>query len=518
MVQADTGNRMVTMKKTNKKTGKDTHAEEEISENTSINQGNNEGVKKKKKTKVETLVEEEQVSSNGEWGNTEEDQEKQKGKKKKLSSGTDINGEEAMTDGNDRRCGQKKKKHKGVNTVKTEVETEQSELKDEKGVVENGPKKKKLSQAEETEISVVKAQEGEVIEIKEGKKKKGKTEEEKKVKKIPKAAEPTEESQEEEEGETKKKKKGKKRAIAEKESEEAEKEVIVKKKKGAEATVAVQEEEQNNTKKKKKKLKSSSSAADTTMETEGKEEGKMKKRKASALAEKEDVMVVDKRKPKQTKRVDTKGVVEQAEDGESEGRKKVKKSSSGVETEMEGSTPHKKGKKIPTKGKKKIKVESCAPEDQERDQTDVVFLSETRGNAFEIHIDQGRRLALQNEIDQKSNPVQLIAAPVPSGLGQWGTAQFDSSDQHSKFLRLMGGFKKGGQPMAASGATGGRTNMALTKDGQQSLQQGLLGEFERAQSRRMDFTGRGAGLGFSASSNKKFSIDINKTRSVRFDD
>ncbi|KAM9490233.1 uncharacterized protein knop1 isoform 1-T2 [Salvelinus alpinus] len=516
MVQADTGNRMVTMKKTNKKSGKDTHAEEEISENTSINQGNNEGVK----TKVETLVEEEQVSSNGEWGNTEEEQEKQKGKKKKkkLSSGTDINGEEAMTNGNDRRCGQKKKKHKGVNTVKTEVETEQSELKDEKGVVENGPKqkKKKLSQAEETEISVVKVEEGEVIEIKEGKKKKGKTEEEKKVKKIPKAAEPTEESQEEEEGETKKKKKGKKRAIAEKESGEAEKEVVVKKKKGAEATVAVQEEEQNNTK--KKKPKSSSSAADTTMETEGKEEGKMKKRKASALTDKEDVMVVDKRKPKQTKRVDTKGVVEQAEDGESEGRKKVKKSSSGVETEMEGSTPHKKGKKIPTKGKKKIKVESCAPEDQERDQTDVVFLSETRGNAFEIHIDQGRRLALQNEIDQKSNPVQLKAAPVPSGLGQWGTAQFDSSDQHSKFLRLMGGFKKGGQPMAASGATGGRANMALTKDGQQSLQQGLLGEFERAQSRRMDFTGRGAGLGFSAPSNKKFSIDINKTRSVRFDD
>ncbi|XP_045074736.1 lysine-rich nucleolar protein 1-like [Coregonus clupeaformis] len=188
---------------------------------------------------------------------------------------------------------------------------------------------------------------------------------------------------------------------------------------------------------------------------------------------------------------------------------------------MEDSTLHKKGKKkgeTPEKGKgkNKIKVESCAPEDQERDQKDVVFLSETRGNAFEINIDQGRRLALQNEIDKESNPVQLKAAPVPSSLGQWGTAQFDSSDQQNKFLRLMGGFKKGGQPMAVSGATGGRANMALTKDGQKSLQQGLLGEFERAQSRRMDFTGRGVGLGFSAPSNKKFSIDINATRSVRF--
>lgn len=79
----------------------------------------------------------------------------------------------------------------------------------------------------------------------------------------------------------------------------------------------------------------------------------------------------------------------------------------------------------------------------------------------------------------------------------------------------MGGFKKGFQPAATS--TGG-ANMALGKDAQQQLQQGLLGEFERAHSRRMDFNNRGAGLGFAAPSNKKFSIDINTCRSVRFDD
>ena len=60
--------------------------------------------------------------------------------------------------------------------------------------------------------------------------------------------------------------------------------------------------------------------------------------------------------------------------------------------------------------------------------------------------------------------------------------------------------------------------MALGKDAQQQLQQGLLGEFERAQSRRLDFNNRGAGLGFSAPSNKKFSIDVHACRSVRFDD
>lgn len=101
------------------------------------------------------------------------------------------------------------------------------------------------------------------------------------------------------------------------------------------------------------------------------------------------------------------------------------------------------------------------------------------------------------------------------GFGQWSSAQFNSSEQQQKFLRLMGGFKKSFQPSSES--TGGG-NMALGKDAQQQLQQGLLGEFERAQSRRMDFSNRGAGLGFTAPSNKKFSIDINASRSVRFDD
>lgn len=79
----------------------------------------------------------------------------------------------------------------------------------------------------------------------------------------------------------------------------------------------------------------------------------------------------------------------------------------------------------------------------------------------------------------------------------------------------MGGFKKGFQP-AGAGAKG--ANMALGKEEQQHLQQGLMGEFERAQSRKIDFNNRGAGLGYAAPSNKKFAIDINACRSVRFDD
>lgn len=100
-------------------------------------------------------------------------------------------------------------------------------------------------------------------------------------------------------------------------------------------------------------------------------------------------------------------------------------------------------------------------------------------------------------------------------LGQWGTAQFDSPDRQNKFLRLMGGFKKSSQPVAGSP---GLANMALGKEGQQTLQQGLLGQFERAQSHHMDFKMKGAGLGFAAPSNKKFTIDANARKSVRFDD
>lgn len=100
-------------------------------------------------------------------------------------------------------------------------------------------------------------------------------------------------------------------------------------------------------------------------------------------------------------------------------------------------------------------------------------------------------------------------------LGQWSTAQFDSSEKQQKFLRLMGGFKKGFQPSAG---TTERANMALGKDGQQQLQQKLLEEFDRAHSRRLDSSNRGAGIGFTAPANKKFFIDINASRSVRFDD
>lgn len=154
---------------------------------------------------------------------------------------------------------------------------------------------------------------------------------------------------------------------------------------------------------------------------------------------------------------------------------------------------------------KKKRSKKDRNESTEKD--DIVFLSAKPGNQDEVSIDQARRLALQKEIDQESQP--------EVNVGQWSTAQFDSSERQAKFLRLMGGFKKSSQPI--TGSTG-RANMALGTEGQQTLQQGLLGEFERAQSRHMDFGSRGTGLGFSPPSNKKFAIDVNARKSIRFDD
>ncbi|CAL8285512.1 unnamed protein product [Arctogadus glacialis] len=168
------------------------------------------------------------------------------------------------------------------------------------------------------------------------------------------------------------------------------------------------------------------------------------------------------------------------------------------------------------KRRKKIKLEEEAPQSPPKGtpHKDVVFLSEKTGNRDEVTINQERRLALQMDIDKGSHP-----PTKPLGFGQWGTAQFESTDKQQKFLRLMGGFKKEGNNASASGPSSVQSNMALAGEKQQNLQQALLGEFERAQSRRVDFSARGAGLGFSsAPPSKKFSIDANASRSVRFDE
>ncbi|KAF3844067.1 hypothetical protein F7725_016115 [Dissostichus mawsoni] len=249
------------------------------------------------------------------------------------------------------------------------------------------------------------------------------------------------------------------------------------------------------------------------VETEPKTKGKKEMcRKASV-----EVSEVEDTEPKKKKR--GKGEEEEAPEHKCEevqehcsepagkkSKKKKKKSSTEEETPVENVSSLTSAEK---KKKKKIKEE---PEDQHEPHNvlDVVFLSEKTGNTDEVNINQERRQSLQMEVDNASQP-----PAKPTGLGQWSTAEFNSSEKQQKFLRLMGGFKKGFQPASDRS---GAANMALGKGAQEQLQQGLVGEFERAQSRRIDFSNRGTGLGFTPASNKKFSIDIHSSRSVRFDD
>ncbi|XP_067115041.1 lysine-rich nucleolar protein 1 [Osmerus mordax] len=257
----------------------------------------------------------------------------------------------------------------------------------------------------------------------------------------------------------------------------------------------------------KKREESSSSPADTAGMEETVEEKRKKKKmgKSSTHLEEEGdkVILIENGEPAKKKKA-----VPKPKEGKSEGadvnetKEKKKRKKREVETEKEetpdkvaseeGCPPLKTPKKKKKKGETPVKKMKIEREDSQDIETpglvEVVFLSEKRGNTDEVTVNQARRLALQREVDQESHPNAPAAATA--ALGQWNSAQFDSTDKREKFLRLMGGFKKGSQPVAASG---GRANMALGKEGQQSLQQGLLGEFERAQSRRMDFGGKGGG-------------------------
>uniref|UniRef100_A0A3Q2P6M1 Lysine-rich nucleolar protein 1 n=1 Tax=Fundulus heteroclitus TaxID=8078 RepID=A0A3Q2P6M1_FUNHE len=248
-------------------------------------------------------------------------------------------------------------------------------------------------------------------------------------------------------------------------------------------------------------------------EETGIEEGKSKKKKNKKAKEENGIVdteeVVSKKKKKVKVEEDEEEVwspersIPLAADSQNKKSKKNRMSEKG---DLDNNTEAQAG------SKKKRKVKEEQGDAQEVPQGDVLFLSAKNGNTDEASINQERRKALQMEIDKASQPQK---PDKPTTLGQWSTAQFDNSQQQQKFLRLMGGFKKDSQ---VAEKTAGGANMALGKDAQQQLQQGLLGEFERAQMRKMDFSNRGAGLGFTAPSNKKFTIDVNASRSVRFDD
>uniref|UniRef100_A0A8B9IIH9 Small acidic protein-like domain-containing protein n=1 Tax=Anser cygnoides TaxID=8845 RepID=A0A8B9IIH9_ANSCY len=102
-----------------------------------------------------------------------------------------------------------------------------------------------------------------------------------------------------------------------------------------------------------------------------------------------------------------------------------------------------------------------------------------------------------------------------TGQGLWSTAAFQSSERGMKFLRLMGGFKKGSAPTQDLSATTNKPNMALNKEGEEKLQQALKMEFDKAMDLKQH---RRIGLGFQPAANKKVYIDKYTSRSIKFED
>ncbi|XP_061737308.1 lysine-rich nucleolar protein 1 isoform X2 [Nerophis ophidion] len=318
---------------------------------------------------------------------------------------------------------------------------------------------------------------------------------------------------------------------------EEEEEKVSNKEKNIVAGVIAEDQMKHRTKRKKDKAKkeimtnekkklvqlAECAVASDTQEVEELKQNKKKKKKAGKI-EADDA---DNEEPAKNKQAETtpktnaekgkrkySGVSTEEEKTQSEKKKKKKQTvecEDGVYTELRKKSMKKNKKMSSGQKTKAIKEEVEDQQFQDAPQVDVVFLSARSGNADEVTINQERRQALQMEIDMASQPEP---ADQQTRFGQWDTAQFESSQQQQKFLRLMGGFKK---PPPATTSTA-KTNMALCKDTQQHLQQGLVQEFKRAHSRRMDFNSRGAGLGFSAPSNKNFHIDISARRSVQLDD
>ncbi|XP_051982745.1 lysine-rich nucleolar protein 1 isoform X2 [Xyrauchen texanus] len=322
-------------------------------------------------------------------------------------------------------------------------------------------------------------------------------------------------------GESKEKKRRKKLKTSVGEAEERKKKVVVETKEEQMVNLGLNEEMESKKKKKKRKTED-----DVTELDDGKIKKKRKKNKEinvntgetdACEGKGQQEKKKKKKEMKASKETENEKRKSPAEESSSSGEKKSKKLKKKLASldqghapvkettaaaddvvEMEAAPVEKKRSKrnVRNKSKDKVKKTKLKEEDNEPfeesandKKTDVVFLSEKRGNRDEISIDQG--------------------------LGQWGSAQFESSDRQAKFLRLLGGFKKSSQPITGSS---GSASMALGKEAQKTLQQGLLGEFERAQSRNVDFRNKGAGLGFTEPSNKKFTIDVNARNAIRFDD
>ncbi|KAG2455770.1 lysine-rich nucleolar protein 1-like [Polypterus senegalus] len=197
-------------------------------------------------------------------------------------------------------------------------------------------------------------------------------------------------------------------------------------------------------------------------------------------------------------------------------KKKLELHINNNETKTPDKLTQKKGKRKSGKQKVKVKVE----EDLEnyKDPDELIIISVKPGNTDEVIINKERRKALQEEIDRESCPVLEETESQPD-LGQWETASFKNTEQRNKFVRLMGGFKKeNSQPGNQRQPSTSHSKTALNQEHEEKLNLNLQSQFEKAHNRWMQPQQRGAGLGFQTAPNKKFHIDREVSRSIKFED
>lgn len=102
--------------------------------------------------------------------------------------------------------------------------------------------------------------------------------------------------------------------------------------------------------------------------------------------------------------------------------------------------------------------------------------------------------------------------------GQWGTAFGEDKQKQSKFLRLLGGFKKGGCDEEKEQKFNKKfANYAMDQNREKVYQKNLEQQYEKAMTSNLQ---RGIGLGFQAppDAGKKFYIDAGASKSKKFDD
>ena len=212
-------------------------------------------------------------------------------------------------------------------------------------------------------------------------------------------------------------------------------------------------------------------------------------------------------------------------------KKKKKKKAHDLEAAEDVSVKPKKNNKLDGA---KVKTEKQKKKnDSTNEQNDVIIKKkkdkkkEKQSKAPDIENDEIKETCskpVSNDPSEKSDNVKSglnnNTTFGGSNFGQWATAGFDDNTRKDKFMRLLGGFKKGGDVSSkAANVKGLRFNMAMDQEKEKDMQVKLSNQYAEAMGMRFK-SGKGGGLGFEIppEEGKKFYINTAQTKSKKFDD